>query len=77
MGQTFHDKIESVAPVLASCGVASNMSIQSEIRLGNSRNTKGMGYIGGDADSVSTESFSRPTVFDLFLLQIEFEFRIV
>ena len=66
-----------MTPVLAPCGVASVMNLQSEHRISNSRNRKGTGYVGGDADSVSAEIYLRPSISDPVLLQIDTQFEIV
>ena len=77
MEYSFHDEIDSVAPVLAPCGVTSIMNIQSDLGISNLRNQNGMGYISGDPESVSAETHSMPIISDPVLSQVDTPFDLV
>jgi len=48
---TYRDTFDLATTVLSPCGVASVLNIQSDIRVSNSKNTKGSGYIATDSVS--------------------------
>jgi len=50
---TYRDSFDLVSTVLAPCGAQSVLNVQSDIRVSNSANTKGSGYIATDSIDTS------------------------
>ncbi|PPQ87793.1 hypothetical protein CVT25_008837 [Psilocybe cyanescens] len=46
---TYRDAFDLVSTVTSPCGVSSVLNIQSDLRVSNSKNTKGSGYIATDS----------------------------
>lgn len=61
---TYRDAFDLVSTVYSPCGVASNLYIQNDIRVSNSRNPSGNGYISADAVS-ATISYNLISVYVL------------
>ncbi|TFK28361.1 hypothetical protein FA15DRAFT_753498 [Coprinopsis marcescibilis] len=56
---TYRDSFDLVSTVLAPCGAATVLNVQSELRVSNSANTKGAGYIANDSiDTSLTTTFN-------------------
>lgn len=49
---TYRDAFDLVSTVTSPCGVSSVLNIQSDLRVSNSKNTKGSGYIATDSVSL-------------------------
>ncbi|TFK28359.1 hypothetical protein FA15DRAFT_701037 [Coprinopsis marcescibilis] len=50
---TYRDEFDLVATVTSPCGVATVLNVQSELRVSNTGNTKGAGYIATDSIDTS------------------------
>jgi len=46
---TYRDSFDLVATVTAPCGATTVLNVQSDLRVSNSANTKGSGYIATDS----------------------------
>jgi len=56
---TYRDAFDLVATVTSPCGVATVLNVQSELRVSNSGNTKGAGYIATDSiDTALSTTFN-------------------
>jgi len=56
---TYQDTFDLVSTVISPCGVASVLNINSEVRVSNTANTKGFGYITDDSiDASLQETFN-------------------
>ncbi|KAH6917735.1 secreted protein [Coprinopsis sp. MPI-PUGE-AT-0042] len=50
---TYRDNFDLVSTVLSPCGISTVLNVQSELRVSNSANTKGSGYIANDSIDTS------------------------
>ncbi|KAH6905786.1 secreted protein [Coprinopsis sp. MPI-PUGE-AT-0042] len=50
---TYRDSFDLVSTVLSPCGISTVLNVQSELRVSNSANTKGSGYIASDSIDTS------------------------
>ncbi|KAG2023729.1 hypothetical protein CC2G_001348 [Coprinopsis cinerea AmutBmut pab1-1] len=56
---TYRDAFDLVSTVLSPCGVSTVLNVQSELRVSNSGNSKGSGYIATDSiDTALTTTFN-------------------
>ena len=57
---TYRDEFDLVSTNQAPCGVSTVLNINSDVRVSNSQNTKGQGYIATDSINTGLTTVSVP-----------------